>query len=111
MRLLIAPLITLILNGCVNNDPELPHIEITPKYDCAYPTLPTYKTPATRSISKPLPMNNGMCLMPIADVLEMNNNILELRGICWKYASVAIKTNNEMKKRKEPKKHDRHKND
>lgn len=90
MKILLMILTIFILNGCTQQvapcEPQ-PCVKI-------YPTLPTYRTPTSRTINTK-PFNPHFSIINNDDLLELVSNNGKLRRICGKYAVVNKRVNKE----------------
>ena len=90
MRITSALILAIfILSGCGQHAP----VPCVPK-KCEFPKLPTYRVPASRSISvKPIDVNRSV--IANSDLIELVKNNEKLRRICSRYAVINKRVNKE----------------
>ena len=58
-----------------------------------FPVIPTYNAPPSRPITKPIPLNDGTCIVVYSEFKELYMNNKDLRKKLWKCTKVAVKIN------------------
>ena len=92
MRLLLSIFAIFALSGCSQPAPKCPE----PVY--IYPTLPTYKLPASRAFAPVKQIDNNVSIFKNADIIELVRNNVKLRTICTNYAVINKRVNKEYQK-------------